>query len=739
MDERILEIVIRARNEASAVLKQVGNDTENLTNFFEKNMDKAALMATGVVGSLGLVGKAMVDQAAAMEQNRVAFETFLGSGEKAGKLLKQLSDFAVKTPFEMPQVIEGAKRLLAFGVTADQIIPTFKTLGDIASGIGKDKLPDLIHAFGQVTASTKLTGRELNEFTMAGVPLLQAITDQLNKTAGAAEAVGTAHKKTKIDIEHVNAEIEIQNKKMQENAKHFKTGSSAYMQAQEHLRVLHGELDKANQSTVSFGGSTKYTVEQVKKMADTGKITAEQVKAALEGMTDKGGRFYNLMDKQSHTFSGTMTNLKDEITRFSLALVGMTEEGEIRKGSLFYYLHIGAAMLLDAVTKVRPVAVAFFDSLLKNKSAVEAIAGALLGLVALMAVAFITTFGGAIIVMTTFAALGAGIAIVVNQLVDRFGGWQKVLNTFSSVFSNVNNLVQHHKTLLEGIVIVLGASLIPSIAKLGIELGVNLAGNIAKSIVAIVQWIAEGWKMVAVTIAKTVQLGIASAAFITHAIVVGASTIATAALTVATWALNIAIAILTSPITLVILAIIALIAIVVLLVTHWNIVKQKALEVWATVSQAWQGLMVDVHTAIDSMMKKIDEWHTGIETAVNNVIGFFKKLADGVMAALQSIKFPHLAIGEGHAKILGKDIGYPTFNVDWYEHGGFVPSTGLAMLHAGEFVLSRDMLSGRMGVPQQIQQTTKYNQPINIYANINSQMDLNLLGYKIGFAVRNSR
>lgn len=67
MDERILEIVIRARNEASAVLKQVGEDTENLTNFFEKNMDKAALMATGVVGSLGLMGKAMVDQAATME------------------------------------------------------------------------------------------------------------------------------------------------------------------------------------------------------------------------------------------------------------------------------------------------------------------------------------------------------------------------------------------------------------------------------------------------------------------------------------------------------------------------------------------------------------------------------------------------------------------------------------------------------------------------------------------------
>ena len=169
MDERNLTIVIRAQNQASAVLKQVGDDTENLTNFFEKNMDKAALMATGVVGSLGLMGKAMVDQAATMEQNRIAFETFLGSGKKAGDLLKQLSDFAAKTPFDLPQVVEGSKRLLAFGVSGEQIIPTFKTLGDIASGVGRDKLPDLIHAFGQVAAGTKLSGRELNEFTMAGV------------------------------------------------------------------------------------------------------------------------------------------------------------------------------------------------------------------------------------------------------------------------------------------------------------------------------------------------------------------------------------------------------------------------------------------------------------------------------------------------------------------------------------------------------------------------------------------
>lgn len=48
-------------------------------------------------------------------------------------MLEDLSDFAAKTPFELPEVRQNAKQLLAMGVSAENVIPTLKALGDVAS------------------------------------------------------------------------------------------------------------------------------------------------------------------------------------------------------------------------------------------------------------------------------------------------------------------------------------------------------------------------------------------------------------------------------------------------------------------------------------------------------------------------------------------------------------------------------------------------------------------------------
>jgi len=59
-----------------------------------------------------------------LEQTQVAFGTMLGSADKAKKLLTDLSDFAQKTPFELTGLRSTAKQLLAFGVSAEEMIPT---------------------------------------------------------------------------------------------------------------------------------------------------------------------------------------------------------------------------------------------------------------------------------------------------------------------------------------------------------------------------------------------------------------------------------------------------------------------------------------------------------------------------------------------------------------------------------------------------------------------------------------
>lgn len=48
-----------------------------------------------------------------LEQATVAFETMLGSADKAQKMLSDLSDFAMATPFELTGIRQNAKQLLA--------------------------------------------------------------------------------------------------------------------------------------------------------------------------------------------------------------------------------------------------------------------------------------------------------------------------------------------------------------------------------------------------------------------------------------------------------------------------------------------------------------------------------------------------------------------------------------------------------------------------------------------------
>ena len=61
-------------------------------------------------------GKSAITAAADFEALEIAFTTFLGSSKEAEKVLKDLEDLSVSTPFTPEQVQNAGKALLAFGV-----------------------------------------------------------------------------------------------------------------------------------------------------------------------------------------------------------------------------------------------------------------------------------------------------------------------------------------------------------------------------------------------------------------------------------------------------------------------------------------------------------------------------------------------------------------------------------------------------------------------------------------------
>jgi tape measure domain-containing protein len=183
--ETKLNIVIDAQNKATSGLRSASRELDTMNRSTDKlagtfSVLKAATAAAAA--AIGFAGINVIKAGARFEQTQIAFETMLGSAEQAKKTLADLSQFASTTPFELEQLEESSKRLLAYGTAADDLLPTLKMLGDITAGVGMEKLPQLTLAFGQVQAATKLTGAELRQFSEAGVPLLGTLAEQLGKT-----------------------------------------------------------------------------------------------------------------------------------------------------------------------------------------------------------------------------------------------------------------------------------------------------------------------------------------------------------------------------------------------------------------------------------------------------------------------------------------------------------------------------------------------------------------------------
>lgn len=417
---RELQLVISAKDEATKTVKSFGASFSDLSRDVQ-------IGAAIIVGSLGLIAKGMIDTAANMEQTRISFETFLGSGEKAGKLLKDLSDFAAKTPFDLPQVLDGSKRLLAYGVDAESIIPTFKMLGDIAAGVGTDKLPQLILAFGQVSAATKLTGMELRQFSEAGVPLLGALVDKANETGGVITKIGGISKeqaKSMGSLTSAIADQEFRMKLLTDAGKNHGVSWDMLTHKYDQNKAKLSEYGSIGEAVYK---KVKVSAEDMIERISDSKVKFGEVQEALSGMTSEGGRFYNLMEKQSQTFSGVISNTRDEFVRFSLSVMGFTQEGEIRNGSIFFYLKDAAEKFLEVLKIVRPEAEKFFDLILKNPEQLIVVFAALSGLLIPLSAGFIALVAPAILLSGLFA-LGATAALqFYNQLKELEKAWPGIV------------------------------------------------------------------------------------------------------------------------------------------------------------------------------------------------------------------------------------------------------------------------------------------------------------------------
>lgn len=169
-----LSVVIGARiNDFN---KKIGEVQKNLRAKLGKvgfEFSKGSLnVLAGMAAGMTALGAAAVRSAAQMEQNRVAFTTLLRSAEKAKRFLAAMEKFAATTPFELPGVLAASKRLLAFGFSAEQVLPILRAVGDSAAalGLGEEGIQRMTLAIGQMQAKGKIQAQEMLQLAEAGVP-----------------------------------------------------------------------------------------------------------------------------------------------------------------------------------------------------------------------------------------------------------------------------------------------------------------------------------------------------------------------------------------------------------------------------------------------------------------------------------------------------------------------------------------------------------------------------------------
>lgn len=179
---------------------------------------------------------------AEFEMQRVALGGIIQDSDKASELFKQIKAAAIKSPFEIKDLVSYTKQLSAYRIETDQLFETTQRLADVSSGLGVD-MGRIILAYGQVRAASVLRGTELRQFTEAGIPLVELLAEKFSQLSG--RMVNTAE-----------------------------------------------VFDLISKRAVSF----------------------KMIKEIFEDMTNAGGMFYKMQEKQAETLQGKWMNLKDSVS-----------------------------------------------------------------------------------------------------------------------------------------------------------------------------------------------------------------------------------------------------------------------------------------------------------------------------------------------------------------------------------------------------------------------------------------
>lgn len=181
--------------------KEFASGTNNADEIVKSLTDSLKRTAAEIGGLVAVkrFGSDVIEATGKMQQLQVALSTILQNKSKADALLADISQFAVTTPFSIDDVATGAKQLLAYGSTADNVVGELSMLGDVASGL-QIPLGQLIYLYGTLRTQGRAMTVDIRQFAGRGIP----IYEELAKVLGVSkDQVGELVKEGKVGFKEV--------------------------------------------------------------------------------------------------------------------------------------------------------------------------------------------------------------------------------------------------------------------------------------------------------------------------------------------------------------------------------------------------------------------------------------------------------------------------------------------------------------------------------------------------------
>lgn len=179
------ELAVRLTLNAREFTASLNRMKKQLNNTFGKDAIQGGEAIFGKLKYLGVgmaaLGAKAVKMSSDFEMTKRSMAALIGNADVAAAHLRDLEKFAASTPFDFAGLVDASKKMQAYGVEVDAVIPMLESLGDTAMAIGlkSEGLDRMTLAVGQIMAKGKLSAEEMRQLANTGLPAWQITAEKM--------------------------------------------------------------------------------------------------------------------------------------------------------------------------------------------------------------------------------------------------------------------------------------------------------------------------------------------------------------------------------------------------------------------------------------------------------------------------------------------------------------------------------------------------------------------------------